>query len=251
MKMKNQKITYFLLALTLIFAISCGGNTGAKEEKEHEHTENTEHPEATSHEEGNHEHNEAGEHPSGGHKHSESMEGGMMGEAFSWKASENGTEMLTYKTDNVMMMKHGEEQVMMMSPGGDKASCMFKNTQGNVGVTATIKFDSPNVGIKLVHHSTGKDNYEFVSLHGNSMQLGRVQNGKEKILDSKEVEVPTDWFKLSVTAAGSHFKGYLNDKMITHGHANEMPAGMVGIIAMGDGSLSVKQVEANPLEAEH
>ncbi len=60
-------------------------------------------------------------------------------------------------------------------------------------------------------------------------------------MDSKEVELPADWFTLTVTAVGSHFKGYLNDKMITHGHADEMAAGYVGMSVSGNSMLSVKK----------
>ena len=166
-------------------------------------------------------------------------------------AKDGSMDMFEYKTDNVMMMKHGEVDVLMLIPNEKNASFMFKNKQGNVGVTATIKLDGSEGAVKLIHHSAGKDNYEFVALEGNRMKLGRVENGEEKILDSKEIEVPQDWFTLTVTAAGTHYKGYINDKMITHGHADEMESGYVGIVASGSNSISVKKVEVTPLEAEH
>ena len=253
MKLTMKKTAYALIGLTLVFGVSCGGST-TTESEEHEHAEGMEHNDAKS-EDGaeatEHTHDEGNGHDEGGHEHGGEVAESMAGEAFTWVATAESGAMLAYKTDNVMMMKHGEEDVMMMSPKGERASCMFKNKQGNVGVTATIKLDGNEGAIKLMHHSTGKDNYEFVALEGNMMKLGRVENGEEKILDSKEVEVPSDWFTLTVTAAGSHFKGYLNDKMITHGHADEMEAGFVGLSASGNRMLSVKKVEATPLEAEH
>ncbi|MCF6353276.1 MAG: hypothetical protein L3J06_09725 [Cyclobacteriaceae bacterium] len=246
MKLTIKKTSYALIALTLVFAVSCGGSSNSESE-EHEHTEGMEHKEATGSDiKTEHKHNEGEE-----HKHGDGMAESMIGEAFTWMAMEESKDMLAYKTDNVMMMKHGEDNVMMFSPKGDKSSCMFKGKQGNVGVTATIKLDGNDGEVKLIHHSTDKDNYEFVALKGNMMNLGRVENGEEKILDSKEIELPTDWFTLTVTAAGTHFKGYINDKMITHGHADEMAAGYVGMSASGKSMLSVKKVEATPLEAEH
>jgi len=246
MKLTIKKISYALIALTLVFAVSCGGSSNSESE-EQEHSEGMEHNEANEHAEEATEHS----HDEGGHEHGDGIAESKMGEAFTWMAMEESKDMLAYKTDNVMMMKHGEDHVMMFSPKGDKSSCMFNGKHGNVGVTATIKLDGNDGEVKLIHHSTDKDNYEFVALKGNMMNLGRVENGEEKILDSKEVELPTDWFTLTVTAAGTHFKGYINDKMITHGHADEMAAGYVGMSASGKSMLSVKKVEATPLEAEH
>jgi len=252
MKLTIRKSVYALIALTLVFSMSCGGSSTSESEGQ-EYDEGMEHANVKTEKQ---EHNEGEEHSHNAkakeeHKHSKEMPVSMMGEAFTWMAMEESKDMLAYKTDNVMMMKHGDDNVMMFSPKGDKSSCMFNGKQGNIGVTATIKLDGNDGEVKLMHHSIDKDNYEFVALKGNMMNLGRVENGKEKILDSKEVELPSDWFTLTVTAAGSHFKGYLNDKMITHGHADEMAAGYVGMSASGNRMLSVKKVEATPLEAEH
>ncbi|MCF6361251.1 MAG: hypothetical protein L3J29_10885 [Cyclobacteriaceae bacterium] len=251
MKLTIKKISYGFIALTFVFAVSCGGSSSSETE-DHEHAEGMEHSEATdnNNEATEHSHDEGGNETEA-HEHGDATAESVMGEAFTWMAMEESKDMLAYKTDNVMMMKHGEDNVMMFSPKGGKSSCMFNGKQGNVGVTATIKLDGNDGEVKLIHHSTDKDNYEFVALNGNMMNLGRVENGEEKILDSKEFELPTDWFTLTVTAAGSHFKGYINDKMITHGHADEMAAGYVGLSASGNSMLSVKKVEATPLEAEH
>ncbi len=247
MKLTIQKTSYVLIALTLVFAMSCGG-TSSSENGEHEHIESMEHNDAKDHNMNEHtEDNDMKEKK----QHSEGMSDSKVGEAFTWMAMEEHKGMLAYKTDNVTMMKHGEDNVMIFFPKGEKALCMFTNKQGSVGVTATIKLEGNDGEVKLIHHSIDKDNYEFVALKGNTMNLGRVVKGEEKILDSKEVEVPTDWFTLTVTAAGTHFKGYLNDKMITHGHADEMATGYVGMSASGNSMLSVKKVEATPLEVEH
>ncbi len=254
---RKNLIAYLLGVLTLVFAVSCGsGSNSAHEEQGHDHGDgmaemNADHDEGSA----SHSHDEGSEHPANdNHSHDEggSMDhAAMMGEAFNWMPKAATMDMLSYKTDNITLAKAGEEDILMFEPAGQKASCMFKNMHGNVGVTATVKLTSPDAEVKLLHHSKDQDNYEFVSIAGNTMKLGRVTNGEEKILDSKEIDVPDDWFDLSVTAAGSHFKGYLNGKMITHGHADEMAPGLLGIVVSGNGKVLVKKVEATPLEAEH
>jgi len=246
MKIKKQLTTYLFVALTMVFAMSCGEATNSNSEEEHEHAEGMEHDDSanTDTEEAGHEHAEADSHD---------MDHGdeKMGEGFTWTPSEESMAMMEYKTNNITLATSGDEDVLMFEPAGQRASCMFKDMHSNVGLTATIKMEDAKGSVKLIHHSTGRDNYEFVWLEGGVMKLGRVENGEEKIFDSKKIEIPNDWFTLTVTAAGSHYKGYLNDKMITHGHGDVMKPGLLGIVASGNGTVSVKKVEATPLEEEH
>ncbi len=239
MKIKIQLTSYLLLALTMVFLMSCGRSS------EHEH-DDAEHHEMEAEE---HNDNEAAD----GHEHDMANidHDKMIGEGFTWEASVESMTMMEYKTDNIRLTISGDEDVLLFEPAGHKASCMFKNVQSNVGVTATLKIESLDAIVKLLHHSVDKDNYEFVSLENGVMKLGRVENGEEKIFDSKEIETPEDWFTLTVTAAGTHYKGYLNDKMITHGHGDIMEPGLVGIVASGNGTVAVKKVEAIPLEEEN
>jgi len=248
MKIKNQLTTYLLIALTMVFAMSCGQTSDSEAEGDHEHAEGMEHDNDTMGDMDN-EHDEGEGHDMEGMDYED---GEMsMGEGFVWIPSEESMAMMEYKTDNITLATSGDEDVLMFKPEGQSASCMFKNKYGNVGLTATIKMEDTKGSVKLIHHSTGRDNYEFVSLEGGIMQLGRVENGEEKIFDSKGIDVPQDWFTLTVTAAGTHYKGYINDKMITHGHGDVMEAGLLGIVVRGNGVTSVKKVEVTPLEAEH
>jgi hypothetical protein len=244
MKIKNQLTKYLFVVLTMVFAMSCGGSSTS--EMEHDEGENHDMEEM---EHGDSEHNEGDEHDMEGMDHGDGQM--TMGEGFIWMPTNEAMSMMESKTDNIKLAISGEEDVLMFEPAGQRASCMFKNKQGNVGVTATIKFEDAAASVKLLHHSSDKDNYEFVAIEGGVMNLGRVENGEEKIFDSKAVDVPQEWFTLTVTAAGTHYKGYLNDKMITHGHGDMMEPGLLGIVVSGDGAVSVKKVEATPLEAEH
>ena len=81
------------------------------------------------------------------------------------------------------------------------------------------------------------------------MKLGRVVNGDVKIFDEKSF-ASSEWINLRVSAAGSHFKGYIGSKTITHGHGDKMPDGYVGIMVEGTGVLQIKSIELVPMEDE-
>jgi len=60
--------------------------------------------------------------------------------------------------------------------------------------------------------------------------------------------VPTGWMPLKVTAAGTHYKGYISNKTITHGHDDTMDDGFIGLMLDGKGTIQVKSVEVAVLE---
>ena len=55
---------------------------------------------------------------------------------------------------------------------------------------------------------------------------------------------------LKVSAAGSHYKGYIGDKNITHGHGDMMEEGFVGLMLEGTGKIQVKSLEVVMLDEE-
>merc|ERR1711974_281253 len=111
------------------------------------------------------------------------------------------------------------------------------------GMIATLKKLDFKGTIRLIHHAKDDSNYEFVSIIDNKMKLGRVINGTEKVFDESTFEVDSDWVPLKVTAAGTHFKGYIGDKTITHGHGDKMENGFVGVMLEGNGKVLIKSVE--------
>ena len=83
------------------------------------------------------------------------------------------------------------------------------------------------------------------------MKLGRIIEGEEKIFDESEFEFdPNEWTTLKFSAAGTHFKGYIGDSNITHGHEDEMEPGYVGIWIDGVGTLMIRSLEIVILEEE-
>jgi len=103
--------------------------------------------------------------------------------------------------------------------------------------------------LKFVYHFKDESNYEYVSINDNNMELGRVVEGNKKDLDSKSYQLDAaDWNTLRFSAAGEHFKGYLNDEMITHGHDEEMEPGFAGIMVNGTGTEMIRSISVVALE---
>lgn len=137
----------------------------------------------------------------------------------------------------------GGDNMMVLNLSGNTVAFVFHSKYGNSGGEATFKLEDYTGNLKFVYHFKDKSNYEFVSIKENTMELGRVVDGNKKVLDSKGYQLDTSqWNTLRFSAAGEHFKGYLNDEMITHGHDEEMEPGFVGIMLDGTGTLMLKSI---------
>jgi uncharacterized membrane protein len=101
--------------------------------------------------------------------------------------------------------------------------------------------------VQLVHHTQDDLNYDFVKLEAKRIILGRLSEGKIKIMDDKSVTFK-DWIKLGVVGDGTHFRGYINDKLYTHGHGPELRPGTVGLIINGDGAILLDKIEVKSLK---
>jgi hypothetical protein len=66
-------------------------------------------------------------------------------------------------------------------------------------------------------------------------------------MDEKSLKY-NGWINLGVVGDGTHFRGYLNDKLFTHGHGSELDPGTVGILIKGKGVILIDKIETLSLE---
>jgi len=141
------------------------------------------------------------------------------------------------------------DNVLVLNLSGSTAAFFFHTSFGNAGGEAAFKFQDYKGDLKFVYHFKDESNYEYVSINDNTMELGRVVEGNKKVLDSKSYQLAAAvWNTLRFSAAGEHFKGYLNDEMITHGHDEEMEPGFAGIMVNGTGTVLIKSISVVALE---
>ena len=72
--------------------------------------------------------------------------------------------------------------------------------------------------LKIIHHYLANESYDFVSIsaEGNVTQ-GRIKDDESIIFEKSQHSFDGLLF-ISVVSDGTHFRGYLNEKMIVHGH---------------------------------
>jgi len=174
-----------------------------------------------------------------------------------WMPSGNGTELIksnfhfitgSIENINPEVKKVEGSPVLELTADGTPSAFVFHSQYGNVGLIVTLKKMDFKGTIKLIHHAKDLDNYEFVAVSENNMKLGRVINGNEKVFDESKFDVPTGWIDFKMTAAGTHYKGYIGNKTITHGHGDKMDDGFIGLMLNGKGTIQVKTIEIAVLE---
>lgn len=98
-----------------------------------------------------------------------------------------------------------------------------------------------NGTVSLVHHVQDKMNYDYFSINDNQFKLGRVENGIDKILSEKSI-THNCWINLRVVGDGRHFRGYLYDQLLLHGHEKNLPPGTSGLRIDGSGIIYLKKL---------
>lgn len=122
-----------------------------------------------------------------------------------------------------------------------EAAFIYNNKIKSVQLTAKISVDEFDGELEFIHHFNDKDNYDFLGLKDGEISLSRKSKGEIKIFE-KEKFTNKDWLEIKVISEGTHFRGYVNNKMVVHGHGSEPEPGSVGIGIDGKGSFYLGSV---------
>lgn len=123
---------------------------------------------------------------------------------------------------------------------------VYDNSIKGVQVTAKINIDDFNGEVELIHNFVDKNNYDFLGIKNGVLSLSRKSNGEIETFEKDKFQ-SSGWLEIRVVSGGSHFRGYLNNKMIVHGHGSEPNPGSVGMKFSGKGSISIKMIKVESL----
>jgi len=104
----------------------------------------------------------------------------------------------------------------------------------------------------LIHHLQDAQNYDYMALHTDgSASLGRVRDGSANTIEEGKFDFQAHHIKF--VNSGEHQRGYVDGKLILHGHIDPAPAGGVGLKPEGEGSVLIQKITLSKLsgESEH
>lgn len=161
----------------------------------------------------------------------------------------NNLRLLVGSWDNFHLKYIPEESGVLMFQVPQREKLLFTAGQhiDGVQVTIEINLDNFNGRFSLVHHVQDKDNYDLFDKEDGQLRLGRVEQGKLKVFDESAMKIE-NWFTFKSVGTKGHFRGYVNDKLVTHGHGKDLPAGTVGFALQGTGIILIKTIETISLD---
>lgn len=173
-----------------------------------------------------------------------------------WNIDENATKILekdfTWLNGNIenlnpKIANDNEKGIVLSLDFQNKAAMVFAgNPIKSLQADMLLNLDSLSGNVFLIHHVIDKNNYDIAGIENHKIVLGRVSKGERKLLDQKEMNVK-EWLTLRAVADGSHFRGYINEKLFVHGHAEELTPGKVGLFISGTGKLLLKNLKVQSL----
>ena len=103
-----------------------------------------------------------------------------------------------------------------------------------------------DAGVMLVHHLQPNGDFEFLELIDGRLRLGRMRDGQASVADSAEVDAD-GWLRLRAAGDASHFRGYVNDRLLVHAHWTALPPGPAGLRITRADTLKIRSLSAQPL----
>ncbi|GAB4172265.1 MAG: hypothetical protein Kow00108_06880 [Calditrichia bacterium] len=119
----------------------------------------------------------------------------------------------------------------------------------DVQVNTEVDLTSFNGSFYLIHHFLDSSTYDFFSVGKEKIVLGRLNKGKIEMMDTKKFNQQR---RLIVKVVGTkgHFRGYVNNKLLLHGHAGDLPAGSAGFGFEGKGFIKLKYINVVSLKTK-
>jgi hypothetical protein len=142
------------------------------------------------------------------------------------------------------------EQVIELDLTGNPVLFVAGENLASIQGEIEINLCNFNGTIALIHHLQDNMNYDYFSINENQFKLGRVKNGIDEVISEKSADHDC-WINLRVVGDGRHFRGYLNDEMLLHGHAKDFPPGMNGLRINGSGIIYLKKLNVQSLLVEN
>ncbi|MEW6749477.1 MAG: DUF2231 domain-containing protein [Candidatus Latescibacterota bacterium] len=118
---------------------------------------------------------------------------------------------------------------------------------GDVQADVRVDLDELQGEVRIVHHLQDPANYHFLSLGQGAVRLGLVRQGEVTLQDSG-AHAQSGWLTARVVSDGTHFRGYVDDRLVVHGHGQEPSPGRVGLRVEGQGEVRVASMSVTALK---
>lgn len=179
------------------------------------------------------------------------QDGGLRWELARQSAEQFSDHFLSDEPGEIRIQWNAEDSALVLrSPGPRDRFALHAGVLGDVSLEAEFGIPSQGGSVGLVHHWIDAENFDALVVDASEMRLVRVRSGKERVLDrSARVEADT-WHSYRVVGSGGHFRGYLDDALVVHGHASPGAIGRVGFQLPANSAFALRRVVIAPIGKE-
>ena len=119
----------------------------------------------------------------------------------------------------------------------------------NVQITAQVKLNNFTGRFFVAHHILNSSTYDFFVIENKDVRLGRLNQGKVSFFDTGTID-DGQKLNLKVVSSSGHYRGYVNDQLLVHGHGSDLAAGQTGLVIFGTGSVQLFNINVVSLDKE-
>ena len=232
------------------------GVAAVSTEETRPHDHETDHEEGTDHEEMDHEEmdHEGTDHEEMDHEEAHGA-GALATEAnggWRWTAGAGLPDAFQFlqgqPTDlTVRTTREGERTILALNVTAPVFFVLPKPLQ-HVQVDLRLNTGQFEGTVDIAHHVRDAQNYDFLTLEPNTLRQGRLHDGQATVFD--EAPATTGgWVVLRAVSDKTHFRGYLGEQMLTHGHGDAPEPGSTGLRLTGTGTVLLDYLAVQPLRA--
>jgi len=110
-------------------------------------------------------------------------------------------------------------------------------------VNARVDLDNFNGEFRLVQNVADSSNFSFFSIDDRKGSLGKLTDSQNDIMEESEIKKQKGWINIKSVASEGHYRGYVNDELVAHGHGSPMPSGRAGIFLSGKGKIRIDRIQ--------
>ena len=133
------------------------------------------------------------------------------------------------------------DSVLAIQLGNEPALFVFGEALSSIEMLTLLSLDEFEGLVRFVHDVKGEEDYHFLELAGGRIRQGRLESGAEKVFDSGQF-APAGWIGVRVVSDGTHFRAYIGEEMLVHGHNDEPEPGRAGLYLEGKGAVKLRYI---------
>lgn len=145
------------------------------------------------------------------------------------------------------VIESGDNYLLRVRPDSSVYLFTGQSTYKNVQVDLFLDITDFRGSVSLLHHLQNSRNYDFVELQSDgSISQGRVTGGEIRGFAGGTFSSGKKLF-LRVVANGTHYRAYINKKLVVHGHGEAPRKGRIGLRIEGKGPLLFDKITLTQL----